>query len=79
MKNVEKETVTFRIPVKKRAELDLAASEALRDRSYVLNEAVDAYLETRRWQTAHIEEGVRDADARRFATDDEIERAYRGK
>jgi predicted transcriptional regulator len=47
-----------------------------RDRSNVLNEAVEAYLKTHRWHIAHISEGVRQADAGDFATDEEVAAAF---
>jgi predicted transcriptional regulator len=79
LKNAEKSTVTFRIPLQKRSELDRIAGESLRNRSFVLNEAVDAYLETMHWQVAHIEEGLHDANTGRFAGAKEIASAYRGQ
>lgn len=73
---IEKDTVTFRIPTQKRTELDQVADELLRDRSFVLNEAVDAYLDTKRWQVARIEDGIKDAKAGRFVSARDVERAY---
>jgi len=41
-----------------------------RDRSYVLNLAISAYLEVNQWQIEHME-GLRQADAGEFATEAE--------
>jgi len=71
-----RETVTFRIDQGKRAELDRLAKALDRDRSYVLNEAVDAYLDVHAWQAAHIEDGLRQAEAGEFADDAEVAAAY---
>lgn len=71
-----RETIAFRIDQGKRAELDRLAKAIDRDRSYVLNEAVDAYLDVHAWQTAHIEEGLRQADAGEFADDADVAAAY---
>ena len=71
-----RESVTFRLDAKKRAELDAVAEALDRDRSYVLNEAVEAYLEVHRWHLAHIREGVRQADAGEFASDEEVAAAF---
>jgi predicted transcriptional regulator len=79
IKDIEKDVVTFRIPAQKRTELDRIAGESLRDRSFVLNEAVDAYLEMRHWQIEHIEDGLKDAKAGRFASAQDVGRAYRGQ
>jgi predicted transcriptional regulator len=56
-------TVSFRVNVEKVAELDELGKAQARDRTFLLNEAVDAYLEVRRWQLAHIEESIRQADS----------------
>ncbi|MDH3910327.1 MAG: ribbon-helix-helix domain-containing protein [Rhodospirillales bacterium] len=45
-----KETVTFRVDSEKKDALDTIATGLDRDRSYVLNQAIDAYIETHRWQ-----------------------------
>jgi len=71
-----RETITFRIDQGKRAELDRLAKSIDRDRSYVLNEAVDAYLDVHAWQAAHIEEGLKQAEAGDFADDAEVAAAY---
>jgi len=46
-----------------------------RDRSYVLNLAISAYLEVNQWQIEHIMEGLRQADAG-FATEAEVAAAF---
>ncbi|WP_341527455.1 ribbon-helix-helix domain-containing protein [Nostoc sp. UHCC 0302] len=43
---MSKENITFRIDSDKKAALDAIAAGMNRDRSYVLNEAVAAYLKT---------------------------------
>ena len=73
---MSRESVTFRLDVERRDELDALARAMDRDRSYVLNEAINAYLDPHRWQVAHIEEGLRQAEAGLFATDDEVEAAF---
>lgn len=67
-----RETVTFRIDADTRAALDRLAGALDRDRSYLINEAVEAYLAVHAWQIAHIEEGLRQADAGEFAADPEL-------
>ena len=51
---MEKETVTFRIDAEKKEALDAVAAGLERDRSYILNQAVDNYLDLHRWQVEHI-------------------------
>ena len=56
-------TITFRVPEKKVAALDSAAKHQRRDRSFILNEAVDQYLSLQEYHLALIDEGIRAADA----------------
>jgi predicted transcriptional regulator len=71
-----KEAVTVRLEPRKRAELDEVARALDRDRSYVITAAIDAYLEVHRWQVEHIRDGLREAEAGAFASDDEVAGAY---
>lgn len=71
-----KEAVTVRLDTAKRAELDALAYVVSRDRSFLINEAIDAYLAVHRWQVAEVEEGLQQAETSEFATDAEVEAAY---
>lgn len=71
-----KEVVTVRLDHEKRAAVDRIAQASQRDRSFIINEAIDAYLATHRWQVEHIEEGLRQAEAGEFATEDEVTQAF---
>lgn len=75
MKNT-KENVTFRLERNKREELDRIANREERDRSFLINEALDAYLARERWEEEHIREGLRQAEDGEFA-DAEVEAFYR--
>jgi RHH-type rel operon transcriptional repressor/antitoxin RelB len=67
-------TVTTRLPMAKVAELDELAQSQDRDRSYLINEAVEEYLAQRRWMIAEIKKAVAEADAGDFVPDDEMEK-----
>lgn len=69
--------VSFRAESSKIESLDSIADALDRDRSYVLNEAISAYLELYQWQMKHIKEGLRQADAGEFATEEEVAKALR--
>ena len=60
---MEKQTVSFRLESEKVAALDALADSLDRDRTYLLGEAVQAYLETQRWQLEQIQAGITEADA----------------
>jgi len=60
---MEKQTVSFRMDSEKVAALDALAGSLDRDRTYLISEAVDAYLETQRWHLEQIEAAVSEANA----------------
>ncbi len=66
------ETITFSLDAEKRKAIDEIASLLERDRSDILNDAIDAYLQVQQWQLEHIKEGLRQADAGEFATEEEV-------
>ncbi|MDD5305155.1 MAG: CopG family transcriptional regulator [Elusimicrobia bacterium] len=73
---MNKRTITFRMDAQKRKALDAIAVGIDRDRSYVLNEAINNYLEIHQWQAAHIKEGLRQAEAGKFSKDSEVSAAF---
>ncbi len=60
-----KQTISFRLESDKVSALDALADSLDRDRTYLLNEAVQAYLEVQQWQLDEIRPGLADADAGR--------------
>ena len=74
--STSKEAITIRLDHAKRTELDELARATSRDRSFLVNEAIDAYLVVHRWQVAHIQEGLRQAEAGEFAGADEVNAAF---
>lgn len=73
---MSKENITFRIDSDKKTALDTIATGMNRDRSYVLNEAVAAYLEMYQWQIEEIQKGIAEADAGDFASDEEVKATF---
>lgn len=69
-------SITFRTEQAKREALDKIAQFMDRDRSYVLNEAIENYLDLYEWQIREIEAGLAEADAGEFASDAEVEAAF---
>jgi predicted transcriptional regulator len=61
-----REVMTVRIEPATKQALDTIAATLDRDRSYVVNEALAAYVETHRWQIKHIQRGLREANAGKF-------------
>src|SRR5262245_57904782 len=69
-------SVTFRVDDDKLDFLDELARSMDRDRSYLINQAIDDFLEVRRWQIEQIRKAVADADAGDFASEEEVEAAF---
>jgi predicted transcriptional regulator len=66
--------ISFRIAPEKVDELDVIAKAMDRDRSYLLNEAVEAYLSEQHRFAAMVEEGLQDMRNGRSFTDEQVER-----
>jgi predicted transcriptional regulator len=69
-------SVTFRLEEDKIDTLDALAASMHRDRSFLLNEAVENYLDLKQWQIAQIRVALAEADAGQFATDEEVRAAF---
>ena len=71
---MSKDTITVRVEPEVRGALDSLATALDRDRSYVINEALTAYIEMHRWQVEHIRQGLSEAEAGNFVDDREVKR-----
>lgn len=69
-------TISFRTEDITKQKLDMLAAQQNRDRSYIINQALDYYLSLNEWQLAHIEEGVKQAHNNDFADDAEVKAAF---
>jgi predicted transcriptional regulator len=67
-------TISFRIDSEKVAQLDLIAKALDRDRSYLLNEAVESYLSEQRRFAAMVEEGLEASRKGELIDDEEVGR-----
>lgn len=76
---MKQSNVSFRVGTEEIEMLDTIAEALDRDRSYVIHEAISAYLEMYRWQIEHIKEGLRQAEAGEFASEQEVVKALRGR
>jgi RHH-type transcriptional regulator, rel operon repressor / antitoxin RelB len=73
---MSEDTISVRIASDKMAALDAIAAQSGRDVSFVVDQALNAYLELHAWQVEHIEEGMRQADAGEFASEAEVREAF---
>jgi predicted transcriptional regulator len=67
---------TVRIPSELQDRLDAIAEAIDRPRSWVVNRALEAFVESESWQIEEIKRGLAEADAGEFATEAEIEAAF---
>lgn len=71
-----KQTITFRTERETRDRLDQVANAMDRDRSYILNQAIDTYLEIYNWQIEHIKAGQEQARNDEFVEEKEWRAAF---
>ena len=69
-------TVSFRISDEKKIKLDELASCQDRDRTYIINEAIDTYLDVMAWQFSSIQKGLEQADHGEFAAEVKVKAAF---
>ena len=60
---MDKQTVSFRLESDKVSALDALADSLARDRTYLLGEAVQAYLDKQHWHLEQIRAGIAEANA----------------
>ncbi len=70
------EAFSVRTDPKKIKKLDKLAKQQDRSRNYLVNQAIDQYLELLAWQDERVKEGIKAADAGRFASDAEIDAIF---
>jgi predicted transcriptional regulator len=69
-------TVSAKLDPKIAKKLELLVKATARSRSYLVAEAIQAYVEDQAWQIEAIEEGIREADQGKFATASQVKKAF---
>jgi len=69
------DVLTLRLNSKLTKKLDNLAKATERSRSFLVAEAVREYVALNEWQIEEIKQGLREADAGDFETDEEMEQA----
>ena len=67
-------TVSARLTDQTLKKLDELAKATARSKSFLVAEAVQAYVEEQGWQIKAIKEGIRQADNGNFASDEDIKK-----
>ena len=63
-----REVMTVRIDPRTRQALDGIAAALDRDRTYVVNQALESYIGVHQWHIDHIRQGLREAKGGKFAS-----------
>ena len=71
-----KEAFSVRADRKKVRKLDKLAEQQHRSRNYLVNQAIDQYLDLLAWQDERTKDGIKAADAGRFASDADMDAVY---
>ena len=69
-----REIMTVRVEPRTRKALDGIAASLDRDRTYVVNQALESYIEVHQWHLDHIRQGLREAHAGKFVPPAEVNR-----
>jgi predicted transcriptional regulator len=72
---MERQTVSFVLDSDKVSALDDLAARLGRNRSFLLNEAITAYLDVQQWQIQHIEKAIKQADSGKFVEHRQVRKA----
>ncbi len=68
---------TFRVEKDKIDKIDILAAKLKRSRNWVLNEALNSYLDYNSYFISEVEKGIQQADNKEFATDEEVNAVFR--
>lgn len=70
------EAFTIRSDSTKVKKLDQLANKLDRSRNYLVNQAIEQYLDINAWQIRQIKQGIKAADEGRFVNDIEMQRIF---
>ena len=68
--------LTLQLDAEQNIALDQIATNLDCDRSELIKQAIDTYLQNYQWQVNHILQGIEQADAGEFATDEQVAQAF---
>jgi RHH-type rel operon transcriptional repressor/antitoxin RelB len=57
--------------------LELLVKATARSKSYLVAEAIESYVEDQAWQIEAIEEGIKEADKGKFATERQVKKTFK--
>ena len=69
-------TINVRLPEALYNQIEALAKATARTKSYLTTEALTSYVQRESWQIRDIQEGIQEADAGEFATDDQVNAVF---
>jgi predicted transcriptional regulator len=69
-------TINVRLPEALYNQIEELAKATARTKSYLTIDALNNYVQRESWQIRDIQEGVHEADAGEFATDDQVKAVF---
>ncbi|MGD9053402.1 MAG: ribbon-helix-helix domain-containing protein [Desulfobacterales bacterium] len=70
-------TVSARLDSETAEKLELLAKATARSRSFLVAEAIEAYVEDQAWQIGAIKKGIEQAEKGEFAKEREVRRTFK--
>jgi RHH-type rel operon transcriptional repressor/antitoxin RelB len=69
-------TINVRLPEALYNQIEELAKATARTKSFLTIDALTSYVERESWQIRDIHEGIKEADAGQFATDDQVKAVF---
>ena len=69
-------TINVRLPVALYDQIEELSKATARTKSYLAIDALTNYVQSESWQIRDIQQGIKEADAGEFATDDEVKAVF---
>ena len=76
MTEMTAKTINVRVPETLYTQLEALAQATARTKSFITLKALEGYVETESWQIQDIHEGIREADAGQFATQEQVDTVF---
>lgn len=76
---INKNMMSLRLPEETKTKLELLAEATDRNKSTLVLEAIDNYLDTQSWQISAIQEGIKQLDNGEFVAFDDVKTKWMNK
>lgn len=70
-------TVSAKLDSEVAKKLELLVKATARSKSFLVAEAIESYVEDQAWQIKAIEEGIKEAEGGKFATERQVKKTFK--